>query len=110
MEGGHVKLKDRTYTKTGIDWDNFFDDCGVYGIRSLPKIMRSAVYSAAKNRGYKCETQDFGGSNMYYKLTRDEPRDRILKAFSKLQDQQLTALYKAAVKSKIIINNEGGVE
>jgi hypothetical protein len=47
---------------------------------------------------------------MYYKLTRDEPRDRILKAFSKLQDQQLTALYKAAVKSKIIINNEGGVE
>ncbi len=100
-----MKPKDRTYTKTGINWDSFFNDCGVYGMRSLPKTMMKSVYSAAKTRGYKCEVQDPGGSHMCFKLTSDCPKYRMLKAFSTLDDKQLKAIYKAAIQFGLIKND-----
>jgi hypothetical protein len=103
-----MKLKDRTYTRTGINWDNFFKDAGVYAIRSLPKSLQSPVLSAARNRGFQCETQDAGGDYMVFIFRRNRTKDRILKALSGASERELKAIFNAAIELGIIDENEGG--
>jgi hypothetical protein len=101
-----MKMKDRTYTRTGINWDNFFKDAGHYRLRKMPKILDKAVRSAASSRNYMVEAQEDGYDEMIYIFKRDHPVDRMLREFSKLQEKELKALYNAAIQAKII---EGGM-
>lgn len=101
-----MKMKDRTYTRTGINWDNFFKDCGVYRIRKMPKSLQNAVLSAANNRGFHCESQEDGYDEMVFIFRRNHLADKILRDFSKLPEKELKALYNAAIQAKII---EGGM-
>jgi hypothetical protein len=103
-----MKLKDRTYTRTGINWDNFFKDCGVYGVRSLPKTLQSPVLSAARNREYHVESHDAGGDLMVFIFRRNRTKDRILKALSGASERELKAIFNAAIQLGIIDENEGG--
>lgn len=101
-----MKMKDRTYTRTGINWDNFFKDCGHYRLRKLPKSIDKAVRSAASHRNYLVEAQEDGYDEMIYIFKRDHPTDRVLREFSNLPEKELKALYNAAIQAKII---EGGL-
>lgn len=101
-----MKLKDRTYTRTGINWDNFFKDAGHYRLRKMPKSLDKAIRSAASSRNYLVEAQENGYDEMIYIFKRDHPTDRVLREFSKLPEKELKALYNAAIQAKII---EGGM-
>lgn len=101
-----MKMKDRTYTRTGINWDNFFKDAGHYRLRKMPKSLDKAIRSAASSRNYLVEAQENGYDEMIYIFKRDHPTDRVLREFSKLPEKELKALYNAAIQAKII---EGGM-
>ena len=101
-----MKMKDRTYTRTGINWDNFFKDAGHYRLRKMPKSLDKAIRSAASSRNYLVEAQENGYDEMIYIFKRDHPTDRVLREFSKLPEKELKALYNAAIQAKII---EGGL-
>lgn len=101
-----MKMKDRTYTRTGINWDNFFKDAGHYRLRKMPKSLDKAIRSAASSRNFLVEAQENGYDEMIYIFKRDHPTDRVLREFSKLPEKELKALYNAAIQAKII---EGGM-
>ena len=101
-----MKIKDRTFTRTGIDWDNWFRDCEIYAQRSIPVSLKKAAWSAAEQRRYSCETATFGDEYVSVIFRRNEPRDKMLRAFCRLSDRQLKALYNAACTAGIL---EGGM-